>query len=71
MFDYLHGNIAKQIGPTNNGDAGAKFDAFGRWHADRLLRAKTTAACRAANINPPWGCAGNVDSERGMSALDR
>ena len=28
MFNYLHGNIAKQISPTNNGDAGAKFDAF-------------------------------------------
>jgi phosphate-selective porin OprO and OprP len=28
MFDYLHGNIAKQISPTNAGDAGAKFDAF-------------------------------------------
>jgi phosphate-selective porin OprO and OprP len=28
MFDYLHGNIAKQISPTNSGDAGAKFDAF-------------------------------------------
>jgi phosphate-selective porin OprO and OprP len=28
MFDYLHGNIAKQVSPTNNGDAGAKFDAF-------------------------------------------
>jgi phosphate-selective porin OprO and OprP len=28
MFDYLHGNIAKQIGPTNTVDAGAKFDAF-------------------------------------------
>jgi phosphate-selective porin OprO and OprP len=28
MFDYLHGNIVKQISPTNNGDAGAKFDAF-------------------------------------------
>ncbi len=28
MFDYLHGNIAKQISPTNNGDAGARFDAF-------------------------------------------
>ena len=28
MFDYLHGNIAKQISPTNTGDAGAKFDAF-------------------------------------------
>jgi phosphate-selective porin OprO/OprP len=27
MFDYLHGNIAKQISSTNNGDAGAKFDA--------------------------------------------
>jgi phosphate-selective porin OprO and OprP len=28
MFDYLHGNIVKQISPTNSGDAGAKFDAF-------------------------------------------
>jgi phosphate-selective porin OprO/OprP len=28
MFNYLHGDIAKQISPTNNGDAGAKFDAF-------------------------------------------
>ena len=28
MFDYLHGNVAKQISPTNFGDAGAKFDAF-------------------------------------------
>jgi phosphate-selective porin OprO/OprP len=28
MFDYLHGNIAKQISPTNSGDAGARFDAF-------------------------------------------
>lgn len=28
MFDYLHGNIAKQISPTNSGNAGAKFDAF-------------------------------------------
>ena len=28
MFNYLHGNIAKQISPTNNGDAGARFDAF-------------------------------------------
>lgn len=27
MFDYLHGNIVKQISPTNAGDAGAKFDA--------------------------------------------
>jgi phosphate-selective porin OprO and OprP len=27
MFDYLHGNITKQISPTNTGDAGAKFDA--------------------------------------------
>jgi hypothetical protein len=25
---YLHGNIAKQVSPTNNGVAGAKFDAF-------------------------------------------
>jgi phosphate-selective porin OprO and OprP len=28
MFDYLHGNIARQVSPTNFGDAGAKFDAF-------------------------------------------
>ena len=28
MFDYLHGDIAKQVSPTNFGDAGSKFDAF-------------------------------------------
>jgi phosphate-selective porin OprO/OprP len=28
MFDYLHGNIAKQISPTNSGNSGARFDAF-------------------------------------------
>jgi phosphate-selective porin OprO and OprP len=28
LFDYFHGNVAKQISPTNIGDAGAKFDAF-------------------------------------------
>jgi phosphate-selective porin len=28
MFDYLHGNIAKQVSPTNTADSGAKFDAF-------------------------------------------
>ena len=28
MFDYLHGNIAKQVSPTNFGDTGSKFDAF-------------------------------------------
>ena len=28
IFNYLHGNVAKQISSTNNGDAGAKFDAF-------------------------------------------
>jgi phosphate-selective porin OprO and OprP len=28
LFDYLHGNVARQISPTNVGDAGAKFDAF-------------------------------------------
>ena len=28
MFDYQHGNITKQISPTNSGDAGAKFEAF-------------------------------------------
>jgi phosphate-selective porin OprO/OprP len=28
MFDYLHGDVAKQVSPTNFGDAGAKFNAF-------------------------------------------
>jgi phosphate-selective porin OprO/OprP len=28
LFDYLHGNVVKQISPTNPGDAGAKFDAY-------------------------------------------
>jgi phosphate-selective porin OprO/OprP len=28
MFDYLHGDVAKQISPTNFGDAGSKFNAF-------------------------------------------
>jgi phosphate-selective porin OprO/OprP len=28
MFDYLHGDVAKQVSPTNVGDAGAKFNAF-------------------------------------------
>jgi phosphate-selective porin OprO/OprP len=28
MFNYLHGDIAKQISPTNAGDAGSKFNAF-------------------------------------------
>ena len=28
MFDYLHGNITRQVSPTNFGDVGAKFDAF-------------------------------------------
>jgi phosphate-selective porin OprO/OprP len=28
MFDYLHGNVARQVSSTNFGDAGAKFDAF-------------------------------------------
>ncbi len=28
MLDYLHGNVTKQISPTNFGDAGAKFDAL-------------------------------------------
>jgi phosphate-selective porin OprO and OprP len=27
MFDYLHGNISKQVSPTDPGDAGARFDA--------------------------------------------
>ena len=28
MFDYLHGDISKQVSPTNFGDSGSKFDAF-------------------------------------------
>ena len=28
MFDYLHGDIAKQISAINSGDAGSKFNAF-------------------------------------------
>jgi phosphate-selective porin OprO/OprP len=28
MFNYLHGDITKQISAINNGDAGATFDAF-------------------------------------------
>ena len=28
MFDYLHGDIAKQISAVNAGDAGSKFNAF-------------------------------------------
>ncbi|MEO6840386.1 MAG: porin [Bradyrhizobium sp.] len=28
MFDYLHGDVAKQISATNAGDAGSKFNAF-------------------------------------------
>ncbi len=28
MFDYLHGDIAKQLSPTNVTDTGSKFDAF-------------------------------------------
>ena len=28
MFNYLHGDIAKQMSATNVGDVGAKFDAF-------------------------------------------
>ena len=28
MFDYLHGDIAKQISAINAGDAGSKFNAF-------------------------------------------
>jgi phosphate-selective porin OprO and OprP len=27
MFDYLHGNVAKQLSSTNPADAGSKFDA--------------------------------------------
>ena len=28
MFNYLHGDIAKQVSATNAGDTGATFDAF-------------------------------------------
>jgi phosphate-selective porin OprO and OprP len=28
MFDYLHGNVARQVSPTNAADAGSTFDAF-------------------------------------------
>jgi phosphate-selective porin OprO/OprP len=28
MLNYLHGDITKQVSPTNFGDTGAKFDAF-------------------------------------------
>jgi phosphate-selective porin OprO and OprP len=28
MLDYLHGTVARQISPTNSGDAGSKFDAL-------------------------------------------
>jgi phosphate-selective porin OprO/OprP len=28
MFNYLYGDVAKQISPTNAGDAGSKFNAF-------------------------------------------
>lgn len=28
MFDYLHGDVRKQLGPTNFTDTGSKFDAF-------------------------------------------
>ena len=28
MFDYLHGNVTKQVSPTNAADADARFDAF-------------------------------------------
>jgi len=28
MFDYLHGNVARQVSPTNSADAGSRFDAF-------------------------------------------
>ena len=28
MFDYLHGDVRKQVSPTNFGDTGAKFDAI-------------------------------------------
>jgi phosphate-selective porin OprO/OprP len=28
MFDYLHGDVARQVSATNPGNAGSKFDAF-------------------------------------------
>jgi phosphate-selective porin OprO/OprP len=27
MFDYLHGNVARQVSPTNATDTGSRFDA--------------------------------------------
>jgi phosphate-selective porin OprO/OprP len=28
MFDFLHGDVAKQLNPTNVSDIGSKFNAF-------------------------------------------
>jgi phosphate-selective porin OprO/OprP len=28
MLNYLHGNVARQVSPTNAADAGSKFDAI-------------------------------------------
>ena len=28
MFDFLHGDVAKQVNQTNFGDIGSKFNAF-------------------------------------------
>jgi phosphate-selective porin OprO/OprP len=28
MFDYLHGNVARQVSPTNSTNAGSRFDAL-------------------------------------------
>ncbi len=29
MFNYLHGDITRQVSATNPADSGSKFDAFG------------------------------------------
>jgi phosphate-selective porin OprO/OprP len=47
MFDYLHGDIAKQVSPTNFSDAGAKFRCVRYADADRVLGKPQAAAERA------------------------
>lgn len=44
MFNYLHGDIAKQVSATNVGDVGAKFDAFAvRTHGAKDLKRRFPA----------------------------
>ena len=38
MLNYLHGDVAKQITPTNVGDAGSKFDAVAMGTQSRSRR---------------------------------